>query len=346
MALCNQMKGDLNQGVKLLKNEIKAADLPTSIQARGWFYICFINYVDCNTSGILLSGLKSLEISGNHRFAHTRGVSKYLIGATTYLRNELTEAKPYLVGVLDDCAFTNTIYVTQACSILGFIYLSEGCPEKAESVIEQALDSAWEMQDNYSPEIRKALRVELALRQGMADEARRLSIGVDFDILPPTWFFYMPQFTHIKLLLADVTDRGLEDARSRLVEMDQRMRSINRKCVRIDILALLALVCHKLGEETAALEKLQAALDLAEPGGWIRNFVDLGNFMRALVERLNQVHPSHKYTQQVLEACRAEARRCPSTCPDAKKRPRLSGQAPDSMLTKREIELLSCWQRG
>ena len=308
MALCHQMKGDLSRGVKLLKDELKAADLPISIQARGWFYLCIFNYMDCNTSGILLSGLKSVEIADNHRLAHTGGISKYFIGATYYLRNELTKAKPYLLGVLDDCAFTNAIYVTQASGILGFIYLSEGWPEKAESVIEQTVDSAWEMQDNYSPAIRKALRVELALRQGMVDEARRLSIGVDFDILPPTWLLYVPQLTNIKLLLADGTDRSLEDARSRLVDMDQTMRRINRKCVRIDILAILALVCHKMGKQKVALEKLHDALTLAESGGWIRNFVDLGVPMTKLLERLNHVSPGHKFAQQVLEACRAEAR--------------------------------------
>jgi hypothetical protein len=45
------------------------------------------------------------------------------------------------------------------------------------------------------------------------------------------------------------------------------MRRINRKSVLIDVLALLALTCHKLGEEKAALEILPAALELAEQGG-------------------------------------------------------------------------------
>ena len=86
------------------------------------------------------------------------------------------------------------------------------------------------------------------------------------------------------------------------------MRRINRKSVLIDVLALRALTCHKLGEETAALEKLQAALELAEQGGWTRNFLDLGAPLADLLTRLNQVHPDHLYTQQVLEVFRAEAR--------------------------------------
>jgi LuxR family maltose regulon positive regulatory protein len=346
MAFRHQMKGDLNQGVKLLKEELKTADLPVSIQARGWFYLCVVSYLDCNTSGTLLSGLNSIKLAEKHRLAHTRGLAKYFVGASYYLRNELTKAKHYIKGSIDDRAFTNSIYVTQACGILGFIYLSEGSPDKAESVIGQAVDSAWEMQDNYSPAIKKALRVELLLRRGMVAEARRVSIDVDFDFLPPTWFVYVPQLTNIKLLLADGTDRSLEDARSRLVEMDQTMRSINRKCVRIDLLALLALVCREMGEEKAALAKLQAALDLAEPGGWIRNFVDLGTPMAGLLKRLIEVEPGRTHAKKILDAFRAESQADPSSSPHAKSAADSAVKVLVSPLAPRETELVSLLAAG
>ena len=104
------------------------------------------------------------------------------------------------------------------------------------------------------------------------------------------------------------------------------MRRINRKCVLIDVLALDALVCRKLGKQKIALERLQEALALAEPGGWIRNFVDLGITMRNLLERLNQVYPGQKFTQQILDACRAEDK--------------------VNVLTKREIEILALLEEG
>jgi LuxR family maltose regulon positive regulatory protein len=116
------------------------------------------------------------------------------------------------------------------------------------------------------------------------------------------------------------------------------MRRINRVNVRIEILALLALVCYKQSDEAAALEHLQAALGLAEPGGWVRNFVDLGDPMRDLLERLNQARPGQTFAKQVLDACRAEARSGPSS--------RLSGQASVAILTQREIELLPLIAEG
>ena len=87
------------------------------------------------------------------------------------------------------------------------------------------------------------------------------------------------------------------------------MRRVNRKNVRIEILALLALVCHKQSDEAAALQHLQTALDLAEPGGWIRTFVDLGMPMIDVLKILVQHQPGQAYAQQTLEACQAEHRR-------------------------------------
>jgi LuxR family maltose regulon positive regulatory protein len=163
------------------------------------------------------------------------------------------------------------------------------------------------MQAGYRGGIR--VPVEPALRQGRSDEAGRLSVGVDFDRCPPHWYLYVPQLTRIKLLLAEGTNQSLREAHARLAELDQRMRRLNRKSTRTDVLALQALVCLAQGEGTAALETLQAALALAEPAGWIHNFVDLGAPMKELLERPSQQHPGHPYAQQVLEACRTEARR-------------------------------------
>ena len=202
------------------------------------------------------------------------------------------------------------------------------------------------MQDNYFPAIIKALRVELALRQGMVDEARRLSIGVNFDILPPSWHLFMPQLTNIKLLLADGTDRSLEDARSRLVEMDQKMRRINRKCVLIGVLALLALVCHKRNEQAAATEHLQAALDLAEAQGWIRTFVDLGKPMVDLLMFLIQHQTGQTYAQRVLKACQVDQRKRRPSEPDAPSQPRIFEQIHQDILTRREIEVLALLAEG
>ena len=100
------------------------------------------------------------------------------------------------------------------------------------------------------------------------------------------------------------------------------------------------------GGDYEAREKLRAGLDLAEPGGWVRNFVDLGAPMRDLLERLNQLRPGHKYTRRVLEACRLEAGHNSSSGQEPEKALVLSEPAPVSILTRRETELLPLLAEG
>jgi LuxR family maltose regulon positive regulatory protein len=156
----------------------------------------------------------------------------------------------------------------------------------------------------------------------------------------------VPQLTLIKYLLAEGTEDSLKKAHTRLIEWEERMRRINRVNVCIEILALLALVCHKQRDEAAALEHLQTALELAEPGGWIRTFVDLGMPMIDVLKILVQHQTGHAYAQQTLEACQAERRRKASSEPHATSKPRINERPPDHPLSRREIEILPLLDEG
>jgi hypothetical protein len=81
-------------------------------------------------------------------------------------------------------------------------------------------------------------------------------------------------------------------------------------------------------------------LELAEPGGWICNFVDLGAPMTDLLERLVQVQTEHKYAQQILGVFRAEARNKMTSGPETEMCSDLSGRPVHEILTQRETELL------
>jgi len=261
------------------------------------------------------------------------------LGAAHYWRNELMEAESHLISVLEDFHASNPSYLSNAGFILACIYLALDCAGQAEQLLHRIGSHVQENGFTTIEAMARAFQVEFSLRQGDIRRASQLSRAVDFDVRPPIWFFYVPQLTPIKLLLADGKDESLKEAHSRLAELDKQMNSLNRKSVRIDVLALQALVCHKLGEEFAALEKLRTALALAEAGGWVRNFADLGAPMRDLLERLIQADPGHAYAQQVLTACTEEAKRHGSAGPEAEKRADLS-DPPLGVLTQREIELL------
>ena len=351
MAVGCQMEGDLNQAVDLLKGALKLSGISSAIQSRIWIYFCIVNFTDANASGVLSVSRRALELASSLHLAHTRSFLQYFIGATHYMRNELAEAKSYLLGVLEEHAVASPTYVAHASSALAFIALAEGCPEGANEAVDFVAPNFWEISDAYSAAVRDALRVELSLRQGMVNEAQRRSVGVDFNAKPPLWFLYVPQLTPIKLLLAKGTDQNLKEARARLVELDEKMRRINRKNVRIEILSLLALVCDRLGEKTAAFENLQTSLSLAEPGGWIRRFIDLGPPMAHLLERFVHLQPGHQFARRVLAAFGDKTfSGSPTAASSEDNHLSISGQSGEdsiiSILTNRELNVLHFLEEG
>jgi LuxR family maltose regulon positive regulatory protein len=68
------------------------------------------------------------------------------------------------------------------------------------------------------------------------------------------------------------------------------------------VLALQALLQDAQGDEPAALALLQQAVSLAEPGGFIRLFADLGPRMAGLLARLRRTGVDPGYTGRILQA--------------------------------------------
>jgi ATP/maltotriose-dependent transcriptional regulator MalT len=85
--------------------------------------------------------------------------------------------------------------------------------------------------------------------------------------------------------------------------------SIHNHRFRIDVLALQALLYDALGEESLALDKATQALALAEPGTFVRTFVDLGPRMADLLKRLARQNVAVRYIGQILAAFRDDERR-------------------------------------
>jgi LuxR family maltose regulon positive regulatory protein len=70
----------------------------------------------------------------------------------------------------------------------------------------------------------------------------------------------------------------------------------------IEILALRALARQALGEESAAVHDLARALGEAEPEGYIRTFVDMGQPMAALLKQAARHGIAQAYVSRLLSA--------------------------------------------
>ena len=343
---CHQMMGNCDHARALLREAVSNRMWPTNIQARLYYYLSIVSYLDGDLTGAMNASRECLRCLKDTPFAHTRAFANYFLGVGHYLRNERDAVEPFLMAVWADRHACNPSYVVQASLILACMYLSQGNEFAAVQMLNQILVYCREFDQEAISAIVQPVEAEIALRRGDLQRVQQACKQADFDVYILPWLYYLPKLTPIKLMLAESTEQSLRKAHGRLSALDDQMRRINRKSVLIEILALQALVCHKLKDETAALQNLQTALDLAESGSWIRTFVDLGMPMMDLLNCLVQQQTDQTYAQQVLKACLAENRKKASMELDTTTQPRISEPPPNTVLTRREIEILPLLAKG
>ena len=148
-----------------------------------------------------------------------------------------------------------------------------------------------------------AFAAELAALQGDFDTAARWAATVGPLVpLGLMAFFYAPQLTLPKVLLRLNTPASRQQAGEALLRLQAFVTSTHNTRFTIDVLALQALCYDAQGDGPGALHALAQAVTLAQPSGFIRNFVDLGSPLAGLLERLARRGFEPDYIQQILQA--------------------------------------------
>lgn len=109
------------------------------------------------------------------------------------------------------------------------------------------------------------------------------------------------------------------------------------------MLLLQALFHEARGEESEALSVIERAISLAEPGEFIRPFVDLGPKMADLLNRLGKQNIAVKYVGKLLSVFKKERADAIRTASDDQRERILSSSHPllVETLSKREFDILN-----
>jgi LuxR family maltose regulon positive regulatory protein len=154
-----------------------------------------------------------------------------------------------------------------------------------------------------------ALKVRTWVRQGRLAEA--LAWVREQNLSPDDDLSYLHEFEHLTLARVligryktDRADGDLQAAMGLLERLMQAAEEGGRNGSVIEILVLQSLALQAQGSQEHALASLERALALAEPEGYVRIFVDEGQTMRSLIEKLsrNRDHPLSDYMDKLLAA--------------------------------------------
>ena len=304
---------------------------PAGNRLRKQLAIGFVNWISADLGALLQTAVHGFELAHGLRWFTSVGMLHYYAGSAHYERNDLDAASEHF-----------NIILTQRYAAQPAAYLNCLFGQALVYQVQNMVDEAWELAETavqYTLEIMSpalqftatAFQADLALRQGDLGKARYWVEQVEVTMLPQMMpFLFQEQMIFPKLLLAEGTPASYEQAEAELVRLHDIVTSTHNTRFQIEVLAMQALLYQAQDKLLAAEESLLRAIWLAQHGGFIRLFVDLGPKMALLLKHLYTQGQYPAYIRQILEAF-----------PAASASARIIGsEALVESLTDREMEVL------
>lgn len=265
---------------------------------------CFIHLIAGDLPRMLQSARHAVMFgqATDHQ-RESLGWGHYFLALGFYLRNDLAAAEFHANAVQAERIACHRITVVQSAIVLAAIYQARGQPAEARLALDRVNSFLAEIRSEALLPLVGAFAAELAALQGDFDTAAGWAATVGPLVpLGLMAFFYAPQLTLPKVLLRLNTPAGRQQAGEALLRLQAFVTSTHNTRFTIDVLALQALCYDAQGDGPAALHALAQAVTLAQPSGFIRNFVDLGSPLAGLLERLARRGFEPDYIQQILQA--------------------------------------------
>lgn len=305
-----QVQGDLSRAIEVLhQGRTEEVMSPYSKRARALIGESFIHWMSGNLPAMLESARQRYQLNSEPEYSETGAWARYFTAAASYERNDLATAEASAAAALNDPnPWGNFRAAVDCAAILALVYQARNLPEQAREVLDDMLRWALEKHSDTLTESIRAFQAELALRQGDMVTANRWFAG--FGNPTPSGTipnFSSPFITAVRVLIAQNTPVSRRRAAESLARLETHLSAIHNVRFLIDVFALKALLHEQMGDRERAFKALVRALALAEPGGFIRPFVDLGEPMEKLLIAHVRRDGRSAYLAALLDAFRKAA---------------------------------------
>ena len=264
---------------------------------------CFVEWMVGDLPAVAQGAADFLTVAERHQRRESLVWAHYLLCSVAYEHNDLTTAEAHAKAVQKMRYVGRPMAYLQSAFIYALIFQARGQADQAQRKLEMALTFLSETHSEGLMHLVQAFQAELAVMQGDLDVTRHWATTIG-PFLPLTMmpYFHVPQLTLPKILLAQDAPDSLDQAATLLSQLQAFVTDTHNTRVTIQGLTLQAMLNDAQGNEQAALTLLQQAISLAQPGGFIRLFVDHGPRLVTLLKRLRHVGGDSDYTGQILQA--------------------------------------------
>jgi len=264
--------------------------------------------------------------------------------------NDLETATQYLIEAVNLSKFWMRAGFMHFAPPLIRVRMAQGEWDEAQKIIDQARKAAAEFTitqiDDYMVEM---LQATLWVLKGNLDEAtrwvERFNIKESIVQLPASGaeaynILHIRKYEQLVLARLYLAQHEPGEALQTLEALLPKFGNIGRMVQVIEIHILRSLAWQALGKMDEALSEMREALTLAKPEGYIRLFLDEGEQMHLLLQKMNLAEDGlGNYIKKLLAAFKGEKAAHPLIPITRDRRPATQSVAFDS-LSQREKEVL------
>lgn len=330
-----QLLGQEFEAIHLLNQELESGHQSPMYNARILLGLANINRYAGKLNELQVNAQSLLRLANEQSYGEFLAWGHYLLGVVAYEKNDLDNAYAHFreTSILRYAAH----FFTYRDAMIGFALtcMAQGKIEQAGGMIERLNEFSLEIGDRYVLATVRSFQARMALAQGDLIKAKQcMPPLIDGLQLIPSVEFEISSITQACILVAEKTEESLKAAVALLEVLHRHSEDIHSKWILIQILALEALAFHAQGRIEQATGYLENALQLAEPDGFIRVFVDLGPEMANLIRSAPDRIKSSAYVRSILSAF-------PGTVapPSFEQLPANASAALIEPLTNREMEI-------
>jgi LuxR family maltose regulon positive regulatory protein len=304
LAAALQMRGDLQGAYAAIYDGFAQEEVSSpAFKATLLVTACNVHWIAADLQGLAQAAGQCIEQSQGAESPEMGNYGHYHLGRVLYQHNDLAGAERHFSTVwkqpyvsYGDC------FLYGACG-LALTYQAQGRAQEARAVVQSIVDFMLETGNTTLLPQAQAFQAELTAMQGQVATAGLWAAQLDpLPPLSPAYGIFSPHLTLIKVWLAQNTQASREQAGDLLGRLQTFFASIHNSRFLIETLALQARLSSEKGDEPAALSALEQAINLAEPGGFIRLFVDLGPSMVRLLDQLRDQDVAPVYIARILAA--------------------------------------------
>ena len=301
--LASQMSGQKTEAVRRLNRWLYNEQTPhPSRQTKllGSLIFLYLLSGELTEAALVTRQIQDVAEKNNNTYVETW--SSYLLGYIHYCWNDLGNAADHFTQVVEKRYFVPTAATIDSLAGLALTYQAMGQSKNAKATISLLLEFAQETNNLTYITIAHSCQARLSLLRGDLASAVRWLQTADLTTGTGIMFYWLevPRITQCRVLIAQGSTASLEEAAEKLQNYQQTNETEHNTRQSIDVLLLQALAYHKLKQDNKALTTLERAVTLAEPGGWIRPFVEPGTEMVQLLSKLVDQQGATKYISEIL----------------------------------------------